>query len=281
MNMSGEVCDQGRSERKDAERKRNSHLRSLCNNLWRCHPHDTKRGWPSTRGRRTRRAAPTQVNSKQSTSRANISLCQKTDISPCGDISLICCVLIKTTLSVNFLHEQTRVLEDPLFPKRGRTQKRNARSVRRTKQSKSPWRRGMTSVSHPEGSVHEWCVFSRDRTRPTSSVNAINSSLVAALFVIDAWKVSRCVAVLRRSLQTRGSEESRLPNKIRERADLQDYITSTTVFFMTRGLSPFDFMDCCAVYVSHRASQKLQTVLSPARTRKDDTKYMCLIQCFF
>ena len=35
----------------------------------------------------------------------------------------------------------------------------------------------MTSVSHSEGSVHEWYVFSRDRTRSTSSVNAIKFKL--------------------------------------------------------------------------------------------------------
>ena len=173
-------------------------------------------------------------------------------------------MLIKTTLSVNFDHEHAGVLEDPAVPKTWTVLKRNARSVGRKKQSKSPWIRGTTSVSHSEGSVHDWCVFSRDRTRPTSSVNAKKFKLACSSLshrCLESFAVCSGVASF---IQTRGSEESRLPNKIRERADLQHYITSTTVFFMTRGLSPFDFLGCCAKYFSHRAQQKLLTVLSPA-----------------
>ena len=178
----------------------------------------------------------------------------------------MCRVLIKTTLSVNFLHEQTRVR----FSKRGRTQKRNARSVRRKKQNKSPWRRGTTSVSHSEGSVHDWCVFSKDRTRPTSSVNAIKFKLAGSalshrclqsLAVCSGCVVhSKRVEVRNRGSQTRFANASTCSIKSLPRQFFHDARLVRSTSWAVRNSKQF--------------------FRQPARTRKDDTN-TCFNTVFF
>ena len=121
-------------------------------------------------------------------------------------------MLIKTTLSVNFDHEHAGVLEDPAVRKTWTVLKRSARSVGRKKQSKSPWIRGTTSVSHFRrlGSRLVRVLKRSHSANELSKCNKIQACL-QLFFLFDAWKASRCVAVLRRSfkrveVRNRGSQ---------------------------------------------------------------------------
>ena len=130
----------------------NKNLTSLCNNCWPPTQPRKKKKKQKRTSHQDNWHRPNSV-STEIIARANVlRICLNTYFSSFVDVFLARRLINQNRTRRRLLASNDR--DDALFPKLGRFSKHSVRSVFRRSRNKSPLRRGTTSVSLSEGSVH-------------------------------------------------------------------------------------------------------------------------------